>query len=212
MAETAESTPRVRFVRQLLRAQDWQHRPQLDKLGDWWRGGGRGVCALIGIGGAGKTAVVERFLRVLPGAMPDTSGIPKDDSLPTSRRLFVFSFYDAPNPDKFFAELAAWLTGETSDEPAETYSFEQTVRLLERAGECLLVMGGLEKVQDDGSRGGESTPGVVGVRGWTRALRQRASHRAHGRRFGGWAGKLNLGRKIVGSRLTGAARPRTMAA
>ena len=27
------------------------------------------------------------------------------------RALFVFSFYDAPNPDSFFAEVSAWLGG-----------------------------------------------------------------------------------------------------
>ena len=154
MARSADPAARVHFAHRLLRARDWQHRPQLDELRQWWRERARGVCALIGIGGAGKTAVAERFLRVLPGAMPDTPDIPKDDSLPPPSSLFVFSFYDAPNPDKFFAELATWLAGETSDESAKTYSYEQTVRLLEGAGECLLVMDGLEKVQDPGARGG----------------------------------------------------------
>jgi hypothetical protein len=69
-----------------------------------------GVCALAGIGGAGKTAIAERLLRVLPGGLPALPHTPKDDTLPTPRALFVFSFYDAPNPDSFFAELSAWLT------------------------------------------------------------------------------------------------------
>jgi len=154
MARSADPPAHVHFVHRLLRARDWQHRPQLDQLCEWWRDGGRGVCALIGIGGAGKTAVVERFLRVLPDAMPDTPDIPKDDSLRRPRSLFVFSFYDAPNPDAFFAELATWLAGGTPDDSDKTYSYEQTVRLLEGAGECLLVMDGLEKVQDPGVRGG----------------------------------------------------------
>ena len=37
---------------------------------------------------------------------------------------------------------------------AKTYSCEQTVHLLENAGDCLLVMDSLEKVQDTGTRGG----------------------------------------------------------
>lgn len=50
------------FVHTLLRARDWQHRPEFDQVCDWWREGGRGVCALVGMGGAGKTAIAERFL------------------------------------------------------------------------------------------------------------------------------------------------------
>lgn len=53
------------FVHTLLRARDWQHRPQFDQVCDWWRGGGRGVCALVGMGGAGKTAIAERFQHIL---------------------------------------------------------------------------------------------------------------------------------------------------
>ena len=93
------------IVHSLLRARDWQHRPQLDDVCEWWTLGGRGVCALIGMGGAGKTAVAERFLRVLPGGLPEDQGIPKDSSLPTPHSTFVFSFYDAPNADAFFEAL-----------------------------------------------------------------------------------------------------------
>jgi len=66
------------FVHTLLRARDWQHRPQLDDVIEWWQAGGRGVCALIGMGGAGKTAVAERFLRILPGGLPDDPQVDKD--------------------------------------------------------------------------------------------------------------------------------------
>ncbi len=144
----------VNFVHPLLRARDYQNRPEFDRLCDWWRRGGQGVCALVGIGGAGKTAVADRFLRVLPGAMADDPNLPKDDTLPPPGGLIVFSFYDAPNPDKFVAGLAAWLEGRPPDDAAKTYSYEQMVRLLQGAGDCLLVMDGLEKVQDTGARGG----------------------------------------------------------
>ncbi len=143
----------------LLRARDWQDRPQLGRLCDWWCKGPTGVLALVGIGGAGKTAIVERFLRLLPGALPALDSIPKRDTLPPVQNLFIFSFYDAPNPDLFFAELYAWLSGQPSDESAKTPSYQQTVQLLSRvagvnsSARILLVLDGLEKIQDDGARG-----------------------------------------------------------
>lgn len=50
------------FVHPLLRARDWQVRPQLGEVCRWWAEGGTGVCALVGIGGAGKTVIADRFL------------------------------------------------------------------------------------------------------------------------------------------------------
>ncbi|HSS51352.1 MAG TPA: hypothetical protein VLX28_20615, partial [Thermoanaerobaculia bacterium] len=155
-------TPSGGFVHHLLRARDWQDRPEFGELCQWWKDGGVGVCALVGIGGAGKTAITERFLQVLPGGYPPHPKVPKDQSLTAPARLLVFSFYDAPNPDTFFTTLAAWLegrpldpeAGSAGDGTARPPSYYQTLELLARAGKCLLVLDGLEKVQDDGSRGG----------------------------------------------------------
>ena len=222
----AQFSPPAHFAHTLLPARDWQDRPEFAQLCDWWCGGSNaelgtrnaesikavprsalhaprstGVCALVGIGGAGKTAIAERFLRVVPGgllALPDT---PKDETLPSPSGLFVFSFYDAPNPDSFFAEVSAWLGGfhepcssrreeahschsgsqslltsaATAEGDAAHVSYQQTLRLFESVGTrptasrtspgekrdraesaptVLLVLDGLEKVQDDGARGG----------------------------------------------------------
>ena len=81
------------FVHSLLRAHDWQHRPQLDDVCQWWRNGGRGVLALVGMGGAGKTAIVERFLRVLPGGLPPDPDVPKDNTLPTPHGVFELKYF-----------------------------------------------------------------------------------------------------------------------
>lgn len=151
------------FVHPLLRARDWQDRPEFGDLCQWWRVGGVGVCALVGIGGAGKTAIVERFLQILPGGYPKHPLVSKDSKLPAPVRLLVFSFYDAPNVDTFFAELADWLEGypaatpradAESEDVTRLPSYQRTLQLLAGAERCLLVLDGLEKVQDDGSRGG----------------------------------------------------------
>ncbi len=133
-----------------MRAHDWQHRPQLDQVCEWWRGGGTGVCALVGIGGAGKTAIADRFLQILPGVIPQDAKIAKDPSLPTPHSTFVFSFYDAPNPEAFFEALQMWL--EQTPRVSVVASFFQLMFMVQKSP-GLLILDGLEKVQEDGGRG-----------------------------------------------------------
>ena len=176
----ATGNPTNYFVHPLLRARGWQHRPQLDQVCDWWRGRGvgfqpaekddrkleayatgQGVCALIGIGGAGKTAIADRFLQLLPSVLPLDVNTPKNESLPTPNSVFVFSFYDAPNPEAFFAALASWVRATVPTvtvivEERETgrVSYHQMVQWLHSAPPGLLILDGLERIQEDGTRGG----------------------------------------------------------
>lgn len=143
------------FIHTLLQARDYQDRPESEQLCDWWRAGALGVCALVGIGGAGKTAIAERFLRVLPGGLPAGPNVSKREDLPRPEAVSIFSFYDVPNPDSFFSQVHAWLRDEVYDENAPLPSYQQVLQELQRAGNrLLLVLDGLEKVQDDGARGG----------------------------------------------------------
>jgi len=166
---------RTCLCHRLLRARDWQDRPQLEAVCGWWREGGPGVCSLVGIGGAGKTAVADRFLQLLPGATEEAPDVPKDGSLPVPDGLFVFSFYDAPNPEQFFDRLYDWLVRDFGV-PDRRRTTESGTRLQASASQVidtlsnlrshvrhastvpdfrvLLVLDGMEKVQDDGSRGG----------------------------------------------------------
>jgi TIR domain len=157
--KTARPSVDARIVHPLLSARDWQDRPEFKKICEWWQQGGTGLCALIGIGGAGKTATVNRFLQVLPGFTLLSSDVEKRNDLPVPERLFVFSFENAVNPDEFFAELAVWL-GESSEKgnPETRATYQQVLRLLEKSAKtCLLVLDGLEKMQEDS--GG---PGIFG--------------------------------------------------
>src|SRR5215831_10546466 len=164
---------RFRFVHTLLRARDWQDRPELTQLCEWWRRGRVGACVLVGIGGAGKSAIAERFLRILPGGLPALDGVAKDSTLRPPARLFVFSFYDAPNPDHFFAELYSWVTGIPVDYSLQAPSYQEALQQLASLPPephvgpasqhspnilantaALLLLDGLEKVQDSNSGAG----------------------------------------------------------
>jgi len=101
------------------------------------------------MGGAGKTAIAERFLRVLPGGLPEDPDVAKDESLRQPRSTFVFSFYDAPNPDAFFEALLMWLEGSAR---VERTSVSQLLFMIQQTS-GLMVLDGLEKVQEGGSRG-----------------------------------------------------------
>src|SRR5207248_5139672 len=66
-----------------------------------WSAGHRGVVALVGLGGAGKTALAARFLEALlaPGALPRPDG------------LFVWSFYQEPDAGLFLREAHSYFGG-----------------------------------------------------------------------------------------------------
>ncbi len=145
------SNPSNYFVHTLLRARDWQHRPEFDRVCEWWRTGGQGVCGLVGMGGAGKTAIVDRLLQVLPGVMLPNPRLPKDNTLPAPNSTVVFSFYDAPNAEAFFEALSIWLSGAPNGATAVSYS--QLIFRMQNAVPGLIVLDGLEKVQEDGTRG-----------------------------------------------------------
>lgn len=151
----AETTTPFYQQHRLLRARDWQDRAEFQQLLDWWKRGehGRGVCALVGIGGAGKTAIADRFLQLLPdNFVLAPPGVDKRADLPPAERLFVFSFYDEPNADAFFRQLGECLGLKTAADGGKA-GYQICIQALQSAPNCLLVLDGLERVQEDGSRG-----------------------------------------------------------
>jgi hypothetical protein len=118
---------------------------ELTQLRNAWASGFRGVVALVGLGGAGKTAVAARFLDdLLAGCVG-----PRPDG------LFVWSFYQEPDAGLFLEEAYRYFAGGRSTPAAARGA--GLLHLLRDAlaagGPHLLVLDGLERVQRPGGEG-----------------------------------------------------------
>ena len=56
-------------------------RPECTQVCDWWSAGGKGVLALVGIGGTGKTAIADRLVRSLPDLTEAKPHLQQDSTL-----------------------------------------------------------------------------------------------------------------------------------
>ncbi len=111
---------------------------ELAELRRLWREGPRGVLALVGLGGAGKTAVAARFLDEL---------LRPDSPLPQPEGLFVWSFYQAPDAGLFLRELHGYLAGSASTPARGAGLLHLLSEALRTGGPHLLILDGLERVQ-----------------------------------------------------------------
>ncbi len=95
--------------------------------------------SLIGLGGAGKTALAADFL----------SGLLGSRSVRPADGLFVWSFYQEPDAERFLRELFDYFASESpADSAAKGAGLIHLLsEALERGGPHLLVLDGLERVQ-----------------------------------------------------------------
>jgi tetratricopeptide (TPR) repeat protein len=130
-----------RVVHPLQPAPHFRGRQNLLKdLQQWWEDPVHPdrVRSLVAIGGAGKTAVIERFL----------NGI-QTDKLRGS--ILVWSFYEEPDTDAFLREACTVFAGEEGESAGGR--LERLQRALSGSEPHLLVLDGLEKVQSVGKAG-----------------------------------------------------------
>jgi hypothetical protein len=111
---------------------------ELARLRDAWASGFRGVLALVGLGGAGKTAVAARFLDELLAG----------DVGPRPDGVFVWSFYQEPDAGLFLEEAHRYFTGGSAPAAAKGAGLLHLLRgALAEGGPHVLALDGLERVQ-----------------------------------------------------------------
>ncbi len=106
---------------------------ELDALRDFWASNDN-IVSLIGLGGAGKTALADRFLAwVEANDAPDS--------------VLVWSFYDDPDANAFLETLYRHLTGDKDAEVKGSGWFHLLREELSGSRRVLLILDGLERVQ-----------------------------------------------------------------
>ena len=158
------SLPRVRLVHALPEIPEYQERPEVEKqLREFWRSDTLRIAALVGIGGAGKTALARHFPEELPGSAITSPKVAKRVDLPPPDGLFVWSFNSAPYVEEFFAAAfnficscaPAGVTMPKLKEPRcpTVFMVEEALRRVPLR--FLFVIDGLEKMQSEGHEGEE---------------------------------------------------------
>jgi tetratricopeptide (TPR) repeat protein len=96
------------------------------------------VVAMIGIGGTGKSVLLQQFVKRLEA-----------DTATSPAALFVWSFFADQNADHFFKEAYRYLTGNDSPATASLGHAYALADALRGAGRVVLVLDGLERAQED---------------------------------------------------------------
>jgi hypothetical protein len=169
-----------RYAHYLRPASEFQDRPELEAVRSFWRRPRGGVLGVVGIGGAGKTALLERFLAELPRTWRAPEAVRKRPDLPAPDGLFVWSFYESADCAEFARQLADYCrrpavrgggrpdTGRPPRRAAAAGPAALADALDAMAadgpGRLLLVLDGLERVQKDRNVLGQLTDDAAAVK------------------------------------------------
>ncbi len=105
----------------------------------FWRGAADGhVLALIGLGGAGKTAIASAFVS---GLLDPAAGADRPDG------LFVWSFYVNQDVSNFLRHAYRYFSRGLKPESSGAGLLYRLTEMLDDGGRNLLVLDGLERVQ-----------------------------------------------------------------
>ena len=142
--------PGFRLVHPLPVAPDVVPTTAMHRLAGWWRQSHAGVCALVGIGGCGKTTAADTFLRAT-GVLAARAPAPGGRLAPAPAGAFLFSLAAAP-PDVLFAEMLGWLAAPSSHVSDVLATLAGVART--RSEPLLVVIDALEQVQSIGGTEG----------------------------------------------------------
>jgi hypothetical protein len=106
---------------------------ELAKLRGFWDEG-PGVLSLIGLGGAGKTALAEKFVEWVQANDPPEG-------------LLIWSFYDDPDANTFLKTAHRYFTGGREAHASGAGWFHLLNEEMSKGGRYLIVLDGLERVQ-----------------------------------------------------------------
>lgn len=121
---------------------------ELRALSDVWASDQVSLCALLGIGGCGKTALTAEFIRALIRGEPAVAGTPP---LPAPDAVFVWSFYVDQDIGAFLEQCHRYVSGDGAPDGRSATAVYRLVDALAGGRRTLLVLDGLERVQREHS-------------------------------------------------------------
>jgi hypothetical protein len=130
------SVPHI--VHPLLRAEDFVPRPLYQRaLDHFLRAEQGGIMALVGIGGAGKTALVRQATDTLVSEWAQLQPM----------HLVVWSFYDEPDSRAFFLSSAKYLNSAFEGSESELSAYESIKASIRNGKKVVFILDGLERLQ-----------------------------------------------------------------
>jgi len=130
----------------LPRSGEYMQRDEMNQVVEWWQNDAQGICLLVGGFGAGKTMLVDEFVRSV--ASQENADQPE-------RRIFTYSFEIANSSERCLDGVYEWLTGGEKVAPDELVEKLKT-KLKSLTKPILVVLDALEKALDGQGEPNES--------------------------------------------------------